>query len=184
MYNTALLNGVGLAKRASRLGVPGFRAARLGGPAQSLSAAAAAATARRALAEVPAYAEFVAGHGGSPRGGSPAGWLAGLPISDKRNYIDAYPLAALCRHGVVPARRVELDESSGSSGRPYTWVRSERELREVHRTMALPARHVLNGQAGWVVTLNGFSMGAWATGINVSRALGRLGGGPFGAACR
>jgi phenylacetate-coenzyme A ligase PaaK-like adenylate-forming protein len=72
----------------------------------------------------------------------------------------------------------ELDESSGSSGRPYTWVRGRAELEQVRRRLAMLARYVLAGEPGPqrpVVTINGFSMGAWATGINVSRALSRLG---------
>jgi phenylacetate-coenzyme A ligase PaaK-like adenylate-forming protein len=168
-----------LVKSVSRLSLRGFEtAARFGAAGTALSTTAAARTARRALAEVPAYADFVAAHGGPPRGGSPGGWLAGLPVTDKANYIDAYPLAARCRHGAVPAREVELDESSGSSGRPYTWVRSAAELREVHRTMELLCRHLLTADSPPgvpIVTLNGFSMGAWATGINVYRALSRVG---------
>ncbi|HEY0870034.1 MAG TPA: hypothetical protein VGD55_06530, partial [Acidothermaceae bacterium] len=72
----------------------------------------------------------------------------------------------------------ELDESSGSSGTPYTWVRGEEELHEIHLTMAILARHLIDDGSGTsrpVVTLNGFSMGAWATGTNVTAALKRLG---------
>ncbi|MBO0867620.1 MAG: phenylacetate--CoA ligase family protein [Micromonosporaceae bacterium] len=180
MHRTSpVLSGVRLAKRASRASLPTFRAAaRVGLTPGALSVAGAVAAARRALAEVPAYADFVAGHGAPPYAGRPAQWLSGLPIADKRSYIDRYPLAALCRGGVLPARAVELDESAGSSGRPYTWARSTAELAEVHRSMAMLARHILAGEPtreAPVITLNGFSMGAWATGINVSRALGRLG---------
>jgi phenylacetate-CoA ligase len=168
-----------LARSASRLNLATFRAAaRHGRYAAGLSATAAAHTARHALKDVPAYGDFVAAYGGPARGGSPGDWLTGLPIADKGSYIDAYPLAARCRYGRLPAREVELDESSGSSGRPYTWVRSAAELRDVHRTMALLSRHLLadDTPAGTpVVTLNGFSMGAWATGTNVSHALRRVG---------
>jgi phenylacetate-CoA ligase len=170
----------GLARSASRLNLTTFRAAaRYGRCAAGLSATAAALTARRALKDVPAYADFVSqSRGGPARGGSPGDWLARLPIADKASYIDRYPLAARCRHGALPAREVELDESSGSSGRPYTWVRSTAELRDVHRTMALLSRHLLASDTppgAPVVTLNGFSMGAWATGTNVSHALRRVG---------
>lgn len=140
-----------------------------------LSALAAAATARRALREVPAYAEFVAAYRGSrPRG---RGWFEDLPVTDKANYIDRYSLPARCRGGVIPAYDVELDESAGSSGRPYTWARSATELHEVHQTMALLCRHLLTDAPRDlpVVALNGFSMGAWATGTSVARALARVG---------
>ena len=95
-----------------RSGRPG----RAGRFAEHVSPGAAAAAARRALATVPAYADFA----GPPPGRAPAAeWLSQLPVADKKSYIDAYPLAARCRHGVLPAA-AELDESSGSTGQPYT----------------------------------------------------------------
>jgi phenylacetate-CoA ligase len=168
--------GVRLASAAAGRSLPAFRiAGQAGGLASRLSARAAAAAARQALATVPAYADFA----GSPPARAPASqWLAALPVTDKKSYIDAYPLAARCRHGVIPVTGAELDESSGSSGRPYTWVRGRAELEQVRRRLALLARYILAGEPGPhrpVVTINGFSMGAWATGTNVSQALGRLG---------
>jgi hypothetical protein len=110
---------------AATRSVPAFRlAGRAGQLASLLSAQAAAAAGRRALATVPAYADFV---GPVPPRAAAADWLAALPVADKKSYIDAYPLAARCRHGVLPAGGAELDESSGSSGRPYTWIRSAAE---------------------------------------------------------
>jgi phenylacetate-CoA ligase len=164
-----------LAGSAATRSLPAFRiAGRAGRLAGLVSAGAAAAAGRRALATVPAYADFV---GTVPPRAAPADWLRELPVADKKSYIDAYPLAARCRHGVLPAA-AELDESSGSTGRPYTWVRSVAELEQVRRKLALLVRHLLANEpdAGRpVVTINAFSMGAWATGTNVSQALGRLG---------
>jgi phenylacetate-CoA ligase len=62
----------------------------------------------------------------------------------------------------------EIDESSGSSGTPFNWVRSARELHELHREMSQFARYLCGNN---VITINGFSMGAWATGVNVGEAL-------------
>jgi phenylacetate-CoA ligase len=178
------------AKRFSRVTLRRYRfAARFGARVTPrLSATSAVMTAQRALRSVPAYADFVATHGSPHRSGAgagsgaarrdPAAWLAMLPITDKHTYIDRYCLAERCRGGVVPAIDAELDESSGSSGTPYTWVRGAAELREIHETMAILARHLLDHddcRDRPLVTLNGFSMGAWATGTNVSAALKRLG---------
>jgi phenylacetate-CoA ligase len=165
-----------LVSSAATRSLPAFRVAgRAGRLAERLSAEAAAAAARRALSTVPAYADFV---GRVPPRAPAAEWLRGLPVTDKKSYIDAYPLAARCRHGTLPLTGAELDESSGSSGRPYTWIRSTAELEQVRRKLAILVRHLLDGEADAgrpVVTVNAFSMGAWATGTNVSRALGRLG---------
>jgi phenylacetate-CoA ligase len=169
-----------VAKAGSRSSLRRYRfAARHGARGMTgISAAAAALTALRTMREVPAYAEFVAAHGGVTVMGDAAGWLARLPTTDKHSYIDQYPLAARCRGGVVPLFGAELDESAGSSGTPYTWIRGTDELHEVHLSMAMLARHLLDDEASTgrpLVTLNGFSMGAWATGTNVTAALKRLG---------
>ncbi len=165
-----------VAGSAATRSLPAFRiAGRAGRLATGVSAEAAAAAARRALATVPAYADFV---GPVPPRAAAADWLRALPVADKKSYIDAYPLAARCRHGMLPVTGAELDESSGSSGRPYTWIRSGAELDQVRRKLAILVRHLLAGEPDDgrpVVTINAFSMGAWATGTNVSRALGRLG---------
>ncbi|HEV2375385.1 MAG TPA: phenylacetate--CoA ligase family protein [Streptosporangiaceae bacterium] len=170
------LSCVRLANSAASHSLPAFRVAgRAGRLASSLSAQAARTAARSALATVPAYADFV---GEVPPRAPAAEWVRALPVTDKKSYIDAYPLAARCRHGVVPATGAELDESSGTSGRPYTWVRSKTELTQVRRRLALLVRYILDsepGASGPLVTINAFSMGAWATGTNVSAALGRLG---------
>lgn len=173
MLNLACARVAGAAATRS---LPAFRlAGRAGWLATGLSAQAAAASARRALATVPAYADFAGAV--PPRAPAPA-WLAALPVADKKSYIDAYPLAARCVHGMIPQAGAELDESSGSSGRPYTWIRSAAELEQVRRRLAILVRHLLAGEPdnhAPVVTVNAFSMGAWATGTNVSRSLGRLG---------
>lgn len=98
-----------------------------------------------------------------------------LPITDKRSYIDAHDLPSRCEDGRLPCLEAELDESAGSTGRAYTWVRSREELRTVHRQLACLATHLLRDRDhDELVTLNAFSMGAWATGTNVSAALGRI----------
>ena len=141
--------------------------------------AAAVLTAARARRTVPAYRS--ATEGSRPwrsafRTGRLAGYLAALPVLDKAGYLDQYPLAQRCRHGQLPAAGVEVDESSGSSGRPYQWVRSRTELDQVERGLAVQAEWLLRTREHRrVVVLNCFSMGAWATGSSVTAALRRLG---------
>ncbi|HEU5003550.1 MAG TPA: phenylacetate--CoA ligase family protein [Actinomycetota bacterium] len=132
-----------------------------------LSPAAAMRAAALAYDWVPAYRDFV-----RTAGAGRARHIGDLPETDKASYVDAYPLAARCVGGAIPARGVAIDESSGSSGRPYTWVRSQRELADVHRSLSRLAAHLYGPD---LVTLNGFSMGAWATGTNVTAALARNG---------
>ena len=46
------------------------------------------------------------------------------PITDKANYIDAYPIEERCINGVLPTKNITIDESSGSTGMPYNWFRN------------------------------------------------------------
>ena len=145
--------------------------------------AAAVEMVEDAYRRVPAYRAFLDSHGGLParlRGQSAQAWLAGLPTTSKATYIDRYSMLDRCWDGRLPARGVEVDESAGSSGTPYQWVRSADELAQVHRTLELLAGYVLDHAPGaepdrQLITVNAFSMGAWSTGVNVSAALKRMG---------
>jgi phenylacetate-CoA ligase len=155
------------------LGQFGAPLAELAGPAAAILAAA------RARRTVPAYGSATEGlrpWRSAFEGGRLAGYLEALPVLDKATYIDRYRVAERCCGGQLPATAVEIDESSGSSGRPYQWVRSRAELEEVERGLAVQARYLLRTRRHErVVVLNCFSMGAWATGASVTAALRRLG---------
>jgi phenylacetate-CoA ligase len=149
------------------------------GMATRAGLAAAVLTAVRARRRVPAYRAATAGlhpWRAALAAGRLDGYLDALPVLDKAGYVDAHPVAARCVGGALPERGVEVDESSGSSGRPYQWVRSRAELDQVERTLAVQARYLLRGRRHRrVVVLNCFSMGAWATGQSVTGSLRRLG---------
>ncbi len=66
-----------------------------------------------------------------------------------------------------------IDESSGSTGTPYNWVRSGRERHQSHVFISYFAQYCYGTQP--YVTINAFSMGAWATGINMGVAMARHG---------
>jgi len=127
----------------------------------------------RAIHRVPAYRAYLASLPVDPDRLYPAGILQALPETDKHSYIDAYPLAERCVDGRVRFKGVTIDESSGSTGTPYNWIRSAAERRVAHRNIAFFARYAYG--EGNLVTLNAFSMGAWATGFNMSLGLNRHG---------
>jgi len=126
-----------------------------------------------AYRRVPAYRAFV----------DDSGWrddpsltgverLARFPVTDKKNYIIPFGTAARCIDGRIPLAGTQMDESSGSSGTPFDWVRGSMELGEMHRQFSQFARYVFGPS---IVTINGFSMGAWSTGVNTAEALHRNG---------
>jgi len=118
----------------------------------------------RAARRVPAYRHFLRSAG--YRGGIP-------PETDKESYIKRYRTERRCVGGRLPERDVTIDESSGSTGTPYNWVRSGLERHQSHIFISYFARYVYGTEP--YVTINAFSMGAWATGINMGVALARNG---------
>jgi len=124
----------------------------------------ARATFYRAARRVPAYRHFLRSSG--YRGGSP-------PETDKENYIKRYRTERRCDGGRIPEHDVTIDESSGSTGTPYNWVRTGLERHQSHIFISYFARYCYG--TGRYLTINAFSMGAWATGINMGVALARNG---------
>ncbi|MEV7624753.1 phenylacetate--CoA ligase family protein [Actinoplanes sp. NPDC089786] len=126
-------------------------------------------TCRVAAHDVPAYADFVGSRARKRLA------LSDFPPTDKQGYVVRYPEHLRCRGGEIDVVGSVVDESSGSSGRPFNWVRSRAELRSVHRnlaaytTMIFPARK----KRGRFV-INAYSMGAWATGTTTGAAMSRI----------
>lgn len=94
--------------------------------------------------------------------------LKRLPVTDKKGYILRFSTEERCLDGRIPYVGTQVDESAGSTGIPYNWVRSSEELRELHSELQMFAR-MLFGEN--LFTINGFSMGAWATGVNAGEAM-------------
>ncbi|MDP4228966.1 MAG: phenylacetate--CoA ligase family protein [Bacteroidota bacterium] len=116
----------------------------------------------RAVRNIPAYEAYVNSQSGSA-----------MPETDKESYIKKYPTAERCVEGSFFKHGTMIDESSGSTGTPYNWVRSWKERKESHVFISYFASYCY-GNKPWV-TINGFSMGAWATGINMGIALQKNG---------
>ncbi|MCX6257152.1 MAG: phenylacetate--CoA ligase family protein [Bacteroidia bacterium] len=118
-----------------------------------------------AVRHVPAYADFI-------KNTRIKKW-SDIPFTDKDSYINKYPTEQRCIHGKIPLNDTMIDESSGSTGTPYNWVRSLSERRESHAFISYFSTFCF-GNKPWI-TINAFSMGAWATGLNMGIALQRNG---------
>jgi phenylacetate-CoA ligase len=116
----------------------------------------------RAVKNVPAYGQFVGEQNSNP---------AVTPETDKDSYIKKFSPDARCVGGEIPITQTMIDESSGSTGTPYNWVRSLRERHDSHLFISYFASYCF-GSEPWI-TINAFSMGAWATGLNMGIALQR-----------
>ena len=127
----------------------------------------------RATRRVPAYGKFLEGSGVDAIGLFPLGILERLPETDKASYVDRYGLIDRCIGGSVPFPGTTIDESSGSTGMPYNWIRGRKERDVAHRNISFFARYAFGTKP--LVTLNAFSMGAWAAGFNMSLGMMRHG---------
>jgi len=79
---------------------------------------------------VPAYRDYLAQAGGMPNIHLTKGLfpdLSVIPEMDKASYVKAYPVHERIKNGRLPRSGVMVDESSGSSGQPTSWVRGPTE---------------------------------------------------------
>ena len=127
----------------------------------------------RAARRVPAYGAYLEATGIDRAGLFPLGILARLPETDKLSYVDRYGLIDRCVGGEVPYPGTTIDESSGSTGTPYNWIRGSKEREVAHRNIGFFARYAFGN--GPLITINAFSMGAWAAGFNMSLGMMRHG---------
>ena len=127
----------------------------------------------QATRRVPAYGRYLHDTDVDAASLFPLGILGRLPETDKPSYIDRYPFMERCIGGAVTYPGTTIDESSGSTGTPYNWIRGRREREVAHRNIAFFARYSF-GTAP-LVTINAFSMGAWAAGFNMSLGMMRHG---------
>lgn len=121
-----------------------------------------------AYLDVPAYRDFLLERGFRFR------WwrLDAYAPTSKKDYVDRYTEDDRCWNGRIETVGTVVDESSGSSGRPYNWMRSRRELRTVHRNVAGYVTMLFGSKR--LFAINAFSMGAWATGTNTGIAMAKI----------
>jgi phenylacetate-CoA ligase len=126
-----------------------------------------------AYARVPAYKKFLKDNNWSCSSTNIEEIFLSLPVMDKKNYVLAYTTEERCLDGEFLKEGVVIDESSGSTGIPFNWVRSARERETVKGVIGVYLRYCFGDQK--YIVLNLFSMGAWATGFNMALASQSLG---------
>ncbi|MCW2971857.1 MAG: coenzyme synthetase [Thermoleophilia bacterium] len=122
-----------------------------------------------AARSVPAYRRFLADNGFSR-----SRWrLSSFPETNKDNYVRSFDVLDRCRFGKVQYEGTAVDESAGSSGKPYNWLRSKKELDQVHANFGSYVAHIFPSTRPFII--NAYSMGAWATGTNTGIAMNKIG---------
>jgi phenylacetate-CoA ligase len=127
-----------------------------------------------AARRVPAYRAFLEERGVPRRlrvRGSVAEAFAALPEMDKDSYIKRWSIPERSMGGRLPRRGVVVDESSGSSGTPTSWVRGRHERSATRHLLQVGFARTAGTLPKQPFVLNAFSLGAWATGMNVTSSL-------------
>jgi len=120
--------------------------------------------------KVPAYKRFYKAHQSvDPKFGKGGLDFTGIYAMDKQNYIKKYSINSRCWNGFIPRSGVLVDESSGSSGTPTSWVRGADERRAIRQLIQVYFRQLEKDRQ--IFVLNAFAMGAWATGMASTMAL-------------
>lgn len=124
----------------------------------------------RALRKVPAYSRFVKSNTKQlPSWNGRSLNLDAIPSMDKQNYIKKYSIESRSYGGKLPTKGVVVDESSGSSGTPTSWVRGPYERMLIRIILQVVFAQQTSEKPKFVI--NAFALGAWATGMNVSASL-------------
>jgi phenylacetate-CoA ligase len=127
-----------------------------------------------AARRVPAYGAFLAERGVSGRLSSRGGLAAAfaqVPEMDKETYIRRWSILERSVDGRLPRHGVVVDESSGSSGVPTSWVRGPDERLATRQLLQVGYSRTAKTLKKQPFVLNCFSLGAWATGMNVTASL-------------
>ncbi|MFD4668224.1 phenylacetate--CoA ligase family protein [Lentzea sp. NPDC058450] len=119
---------------------------------------------RRTASTVPAYAKLLRANDIDPQDIRTDADFQRLPLLDKANYHEQYPLPELCRDGELTQSDM-IAVSSGSSGRPTIWPRALED--ELHTARRFEQVLVDGFHAGTRKTLAVvcFPLGTWVGGL-------------------
>ncbi|KTD13252.1 hypothetical protein [Legionella jamestowniensis] len=124
-----------------------------------------------AYKEIPAYKNHITRFNGVPVSEST---LRHIPLTSKENYIKFQQHDSdTHRHGKYPTY-AKTDTSTGTTGKPTAWVRSEKEIDTVKKSLQLAAKIQFGNRK--LHYINAFALGPWATGLTTYELMRSTGG--------
>lgn len=118
----------------------------------------------QAAKRVPAYKDFLRKNKINPRKIGTIQDFSQLPLVDKTNYFRRYPLASLCWDGLLQNNTI-LSVSSGSSGEPFFWPRSNGLELETALSHGNILKQIFRADRNSTLLLDSFSMGIYIAGV-------------------
>ncbi|HCE86940.1 MAG TPA: hypothetical protein DEP08_04090 [Candidatus Jacksonbacteria bacterium] len=117
-----------------------------------------------AAERVPAYKDFLKKHDIRHMEIKTILDFRGVPLTDKENYIQAYPLKKRCWDGSL-ARQAVIPASSGTSGEPKFWPRGGFQEFEAGVIHELIYKNIFHINKHKTLALIGFPMGVYVSGV-------------------
>jgi phenylacetate-CoA ligase len=124
------------------------------------------ATSKEAYLKVPAYKDFLIRSGFSFTEKNSSDIFKTLPILSKKKYLRAYPWKDLCKQGVLAKESLVMTSTSGSTGEPFYFPRTQIiDLQSsIYHQMFLRTSNALSEKKKTLV-IDCFGMGVWIGGL-------------------
>jgi len=125
---------------------------------------------RTAVEQTIAYPKFLIEHGVDPRRALRPEAFETLPLTNKADYVDHYPLTERCRGGRLDGAYL-IEKSSGHSGSSYYWPRSAEEDVLVPSYIDYAFRSWYGVETKSTLVIVALALGTWIAGMKMTFAL-------------
>lgn len=119
---------------------------------------------KEAAKRVPAYKKFLKEHEVNPSSIKTYSDFQLVPYTDKKNYIDKYPLSELVWDGKV-ANSLFINASSGSTGKPYYWPGAMDQVVQGSIIKEMIYKNNFQLDTKSTLLIISFGMGTWIAGL-------------------
>jgi phenylacetate-CoA ligase len=123
---------------------------------------------------VPAYKDFLAQHQFDPKRVQTIEEFKRVPLIDKDNYLRQYPREMTCWDGKFAENRWVISTTSGSTGEPFYFPRSDLQDEYYALTAELYLRENFYIQHRRTLYVDAFAMGAWIGGLHTYQGVKRI----------
>lgn len=123
---------------------------------------------------VPAYKKFLHEHGINPANVKTVKDFSELPVVNKDNYLRKYPRQELCWDGKFGSDWWVISTTSGSTGEPFYFPRTNLQDEMYALSAELYLRENFDIQHKKTLYIDAFAMGAWIGGLFTYEAIKRV----------